>query len=82
MAERWELIVDFKPYAGKKIVIKNARDVMADEDYNATDRVLQFRVGMTVTSWSNNGPLPAELSKAPLPKPKSGVDRSFKFERS
>lgn len=81
MAERWELIVDFTPYAGKKIVI-NARDIMADEDYNATDRVLQFRVGTTVSNSSNNGPLPAELSKVPFPKPKSGVDRSFKFERS
>ncbi|EKG20523.1 Multicopper oxidase type 1 [Macrophomina phaseolina MS6] len=80
MAERWEIVVDFSQYAGKNITMKNERDVQADEDYNSTDKVMRFVVGNKVTSTANNN-LPGSLRSVPFPPNKSGVDRSFKFER-
>lgn len=59
MAERYEVVVDFAPYAGKNIIMKNACDVMADDDYFGTNRVMQFRVGTIVSDGSNNGFLPS-----------------------
>ncbi|KAJ4288088.1 hypothetical protein N0V90_012105 [Kalmusia sp. IMI 367209] len=82
MAERWEVVIDFSNYKGKNITLKNARDVQADEDYNSTDKVMQFVVGDTVTSDQGNGDLPAKLRDVPFPPSKSGVDRTFKFERT
>jgi hypothetical protein len=82
MAERWEIVVDFSAYAGKNITMKNARDVQADEDYNSTDKVMRFVVGTTVSSTAGNGALPGALRTVPFPPKKSGIDRSFKFERT
>ncbi|KAI5791979.1 Cupredoxin [Geopyxis carbonaria] len=82
MAERYEIIVDFAAYKGKNITMKNARDVMKDEDYAGTDRVMQFVVGQTVTDTSNNGPPPSTLASLDLPTPKSTIDQRFKFERT
>lgn len=81
MAERWEIVIDFSAYAGKNVTLRNSRDVQADEDYNSTDKVMRFVVGTTVTSTANNGALPAKLRDVPFPPTKSGVDRTFKFER-
>ncbi|KAF2682768.1 Cupredoxin [Lentithecium fluviatile CBS 122367] len=82
MAERWEVIIDFSAYSGKNITIKNARDVQADEDYNSTDKVMRFVVGTSVTNRDGNGDLPSTLRSVPFPPSKSGVDRTFKFERT
>lgn len=81
MAERWEVVVDFSAYKGKNVTVRNSRDVQADEDYNSTDKVMRFVVGNKVTSEQGNGPLPGSLRVVPFPPKKSGVDRSFKFER-
>jgi bilirubin oxidase len=81
MAERWEVVIDFKGYEGKNITLKNARDVQADEDYNSTDKVMRFVVGKEVTSTVDNA-LPDSLRNVPFPPTKSGVDRSFRFERT
>jgi len=82
MAERWEVVFDFEKYAGKNVTLKNGRDVQHDEDYNSTDKVMQFVVGSTVTDSSNNGALPSTLRAVPFPPKKNGVDRSFKFGKS
>jgi bilirubin oxidase len=82
MAERWEVVVDFSNYSGKNVTLKNNRDVQADEDYNSTDKVMRFVVGKVVKSQQGNGPLPPALRAVPFPPTKSGVDRTFKFERS
>lgn len=82
MAERWEVVIDFSNYKGQNITLKNARDVQADEDYNSTDKVMRFVVGDTVTDQSGNGPLKTSLRTVPFPPSKSGVDRTFKFERT
>ena len=82
MAERWEVVFDFAQFAGKNVTLKNARDVQADKDYAATDRVLQFVVGKTAPDQTNNGALPGTLRTVPFPPSKSGIDRSFKFGRT
>jgi FtsP/CotA-like multicopper oxidase with cupredoxin domain len=41
VAERWEIVMDFSAYAGKKIVLKNAKGVGADSDFDGTDRVMR-----------------------------------------
>jgi len=81
MAERWEIVVDFSGYAGKNVTMKNARDVQADEDYNSTNKVMRFVVGKTVSSQAGNKALPTTLRTVPFPPKKSGIDKSFKFER-
>jgi hypothetical protein len=82
MAERWEIVVDFSAYAGKNVTMKNARDVQADEDYNSTDKVMRFVVGTSVSSTAGNGALPSTLRTVQFPPKKTGIDRSFRFERS
>ncbi|KAI2477123.1 Blue copper oxidase cueO [Pyrenophora tritici-repentis] len=81
MAERWEIVVDFSAYAGKNVTMKNARDVQADEDYNSTNKVMRFVVGKTVSSQAGNKALPTSLRTVPFPPKKTGIDKSFKFER-
>jgi len=84
MAERWEVILDFTDYAGKKITVRNTPGIAADTDFTGTDRVMQFRVGNknSVSSQVGNGNLPSPLRTVPYPPNKPGVDRSFTFERS
>ncbi|KAH6638234.1 oxidase cueO precursor [Boeremia exigua] len=82
MAERWEVVFDFGPYAGKNVTLKNGRDVQHDEDYAATDKVMQFVVGTGAPDTTNNGPLPGTLRTVPFPPKKNGVDRTFKFGKS
>lgn len=82
MAERWEIVIDFSAYSGKNVTLKNNRDVQADEDYNSTDKVMRFVVGKVVTSQQGNGALPSSLRVVPFPPTKTGVDRTFRFERS
>ncbi|KAF9736287.1 hypothetical protein PMIN06_008278 [Paraphaeosphaeria minitans] len=81
MAERWEVVIDFSQCKGQNVTLKNARDVQADEDYNSTDKVMQFVVGDTVSSSQGNGNLLGSLRTVPLPLTKNGVDRNFRFER-
>ncbi|KAI4766046.1 oxidase cueO precursor [Aureobasidium sp. EXF-3400] len=82
MAERWEVVFDFAKYAGQNVTLKNTGKVAADDDYIATDRVMRFVVGDSVSDTSNNDALPANLRNVPLPPAKSTVDRSYEFQRS
>ncbi|KAH7108568.1 bilirubin oxidase precursor [Auriculariales sp. MPI-PUGE-AT-0066] len=80
IAERWDIVIDFSKYTGKNVTLMNERDFFTNEDYAATDRIIQFRVGKTVTSTSNNN-LPKALTTLDLPPSWASVDRSFVFER-
>lgn len=82
MAERWEVVFDFSEFAGMNVTLKNDRDVQHHEDYNFTDKVMQFAVGKDVSDTSNDGDLPDSLRTVPFPPKRSGVDRSFKFGRT
>ncbi|KAH7108533.1 bilirubin oxidase precursor [Auriculariales sp. MPI-PUGE-AT-0066] len=80
IAERWDIVIDFAPFVGKNVTLMNERDFFTNEDYAATDRIIQFRVGNTVTSTANNN-VPAALATHDLPPPQATADRSFVFER-
>lgn len=81
MAERYEIIFDFAPYKNQNITLKNGKAVLTNPDFAATDKVMQFRVGNTVTRTDrNNGP-PSSLTTNEQPPPKTNVNKSFKFER-
>jgi bilirubin oxidase len=80
IAERWEVMFDFSSFKGKNITMKNARQVAADIDFAATDRIMQFRVGKDVTDQAGNQAPPSPLRSVPFPPKKDGVDRHFLFE--
>ncbi|KZV79347.1 putative bilirubin oxidase [Exidia glandulosa HHB12029] len=80
IAERWDIVIDFAPFIGQNITMMNERDFQTNEDYFASDRIMQFRVGNTVTSTANNN-LPTQLRTLDLPDPKVGIDHDFVFER-
>jgi bilirubin oxidase len=81
MAERYEVVFDFAGLEGQNITLRNMRGVAADDDYAATDRVMRFVVGKSVSSQANNQ-LPTRLRNVPLPPARAGVDRKFEFARS
>lgn len=84
IAERWEIVVDFAPYAGKSLYLKNYLKVQADDKYDHTDEVMKFNVGTVVTDNSNNGPLPAAFEPFPNLPPGKDLDKPdhiFEFER-
>ena len=81
IAERWEIVVDFAAFAGKNVTMMNERDFQRNPDHPATDRVMRFVVGNTVTSQANNGPIPGTLATLPLPSSRTTVDHVFEFER-
>ncbi|KAH8595678.1 bilirubin oxidase precursor [Bisporella sp. PMI_857] len=83
-AERWEIVIDFAPYAGKPVYMKNFLDVESDPPYDNTDQVMKFNVGTVVTDNSNNGLLPSSFAPLPLPPGKdlNNPDHVFDFEQT
>ena len=55
MAERYDVIIDFAAYAGKTIQLRNTSP-KKNVDYVNVDKVIEFRVGRTVTSTAGNMP--------------------------
>jgi spore coat protein A, manganese oxidase len=53
MAERYDVVVDFAPFAGERVEMRND-GVDNSIDYDETDRVMAFDVGAVVTDPSNN----------------------------
>jgi bilirubin oxidase len=83
MAERWEVVFDFAPYAWKPIFLKNFFDTQTDPPFNSTDQVMKFNVGAVVTDATNNGPLPAAFKPLALPPGPADLahpDHIFDFE--
>jgi bilirubin oxidase len=85
IAERWEIVIDFAPYAGTSLFLKNFFVTQADTPFENTNQVLRFDIGTVVTDNSNNGPLPATFAPLPLPpmagKDLSNPDHIFTFEQ-
>lgn len=81
MGERFEVVIDFSPYAGTVVLLENARDVFRALDFFGTDRVMQFRVSRNMTSDRRNNWAPASIARLNLPPMKSIVDRNFTFDR-
>ncbi|KAI4710168.1 hypothetical protein J4E89_005400 [Alternaria sp. Ai002NY15] len=78
--ERYEIVVDFADFQGKNITMLNERGMVGNLDFAATDRVMRFVVGDTVTDCTNNDPIPSDLRYIP-PPPETNVTKSFKFSR-
>lgn len=57
IAERYEFVLDFAAYAGQTITMKNERDFSHNDDFANTDKVMQFRVGNTVSSQAGKRPI-------------------------
>lgn len=73
-------MVDFGSAAGKNITVGQST-LFADFDYEGSDRMMQFRVGSTVTSEAGNGPLPLILTEIPTPQTPSSATKTFTFSR-
>ncbi|KAF2865147.1 bilirubin oxidase [Massariosphaeria phaeospora] len=80
MGERYEAVVDFSKYAGHNITLRNSRGLGENVDYAATDLVMRFVVGGSVSDDTNNGDVPSDLHYIP-PPPTSAPAKDFTFER-
>jgi len=80
MGERYEIVVDFAKHEGKNVTMKNARGVIGNPDFAATDLVMRFIVGDTLSDDCNNGDVASALRDAISPI-EANVSRSFDFER-
>ncbi|KAF2643829.1 bilirubin oxidase [Massarina eburnea CBS 473.64] len=78
--ERYEIIFDFSNYAGKNITMRNQRGIGDMVDYAATDMVMRFVVGESVSDSTNNGDVPQDLRDIPA-APTSAPVKDFAFER-
>ena len=81
MAERYEVVFDFAPFAGQNILLRNTEDVGENDDYLHTDKVMRFVVSSApVTDPST---VPVALATIPsLPPVGSIVNHHFLFHRS
>jgi spore coat protein A len=65
-AERADIIVDFRPYAGQRIVLNNDAPAPApDGDDYIPSQIMQFRVGKRFTASTAIAALPATLADVP-----------------
>jgi spore coat protein A, manganese oxidase len=84
MAERYEIIVDFKDLKGTKVQLLND-GVPNARDFDNTDKVMQFEVLTGVTSWDGNlspttlGPAHPVMSLDPASR---SVVRKMRLHRS
>jgi spore coat protein A len=84
-AERYEVVIDFSPFAGKTLVLNNLLP-SNNIEYPTTGTVMQFKVGTSVTDRSNNATVPGKtLRPRPycmaLTETASMPKRSLRFER-
>lgn len=80
MGERYEVIVDFSPFVGTNITMRNSGRMGENVDYAATDIVMRFVVGQSVSDNSSNGPVPSSLRDVP-PVPRDAAVKDFTFSR-
>jgi len=81
MGERYEILINFENHANQNITLRNNRGIGENVDYAATDLVMQFNVGESVTDTTNNGPASTSLRDIP-PVPTTQVIKDFTFMRT
>jgi bilirubin oxidase len=81
MAERWEVVIDFAPYAGRNLILKTT-NMWTDTTYSQSmNQLLQFRISEAVSDSSNNGPLPTRLVNIHFPsKAVKATERTFTLD--
>lgn len=83
MAERYEIVVDFSPFANQNLTLKNAFDLEGPgyPQYANMDLVMSFVVGDSVSDWSSNN-VPSTLNpNINWPEERDQVDHTFRFQR-
>ena len=80
MGERYEIVFDFSSFSGKNVTLRDTQGVGQNIDYAATDKVMQFVVGNTVSSKDNNGDLPSTLRAVPFLPDNIEADKDFRSE--
>jgi spore coat protein A len=83
MAERYEIVIDFSKYSGKRVVLENTSP-KNNIDYDTTNVVMAFTVKDHATSLANNE-IPQDLnpnmSVMGLTERDASVTRNMRFER-
>lgn len=81
MGERYEIVVDFAAYKGQKLTLMNGMQQGQIQEFGNTDKVMEFRVGSTVSDTTNNGDVPGTLNgNIHWPAPRDVVDHKFNFQ--
>ncbi|KAK1761332.1 Cupredoxin [Echria macrotheca] len=91
MAERYDVVFDFSPFAGRTIELRNfakAGGAGVEDDYENTDKVMRFVVSRFGTP--DNSTVPSTLRKVPWPsswnqtrpRTRPRIDHHFKFHRA
>jgi bilirubin oxidase len=83
LAELCEIVVDFAPYADQTCWMQNDQDaggIDTDDEYENTDKVMQFKV--SVTPVADPSTVPQQLRNVPYPPASSGIHHQFRFHRS
>jgi spore coat protein A, manganese oxidase len=85
MGERYDVIIDFAPFRGRRIELRNA-GVDNSIDYDFTNRVMAFDVLDQAPNPENNGPIPDKLAPnnpiMALQPSQAKQTRRLRFERS
>jgi bilirubin oxidase len=81
MAERWEIIVDFAPYAGKQLTVR-ATSMWTDPTFADSDKVMQFRVGVKNPGAARfvDKPLPERFPDVSIQFPTSKITATREFK--
>jgi FtsP/CotA-like multicopper oxidase with cupredoxin domain len=65
-AERYEVVIDFAPFAGKTLLLNNLRPDN-NVDFPTVGSVMQFKVGTTVTNRTRNATVPGKTLRSRPP---------------
>ncbi|KAI0022963.1 Cupredoxin [Xylariomycetidae sp. FL0641] len=89
VAERYEVVFDFAPFAGQAVDLRNAPEVGGfgvDDDFADTDKVMRFVVagspGDDNVVVVDNSTVPDVLRDVPFPPATAGIDHRFRFHRT
>lgn len=81
MGERYEIVIDFAPYANSNLTLMND-NIITIPMFENTDKVMRFVVGGAVTDTSSNS-IPADTGiVVPFPPNRDVIDHVFNFERN
>ena len=84
MAERYEIVFDFSPFAGSTIDLRNlakAGGIGTDDDYEHTNKVMRFVVGAAPPAEPDTSVVPDVLREIEFPE-STGIDHHFRFHRT
>jgi bilirubin oxidase len=73
-------VIDFASFKGQSLTLLNDGSFQASQDYGETGKVLQFRVGKSVSNKANDGSIPSSLASLAMPPSHANVDRTFAFD--